>query len=323
MHGRRFDRFLTGTAHRAGLEPRPSRRRAARRASRASRRSRPRSRCPSRPTCRRRPPPTSRPGTRDHRLDRRSTCPIRPIFRRRPSRMSRRRAPAAPAPAAPPRCGTGRRAAPPPAAPAPAPVVAANRRPADHGRAARAHRQPSSPASSTARPTAPRSRRSTPRATTRRSGSATAARPSAPSRRSTHLRHADADGLDPADYPVPSIQAGADARRAGRSRDAADRVRARLCAPRPDRPRALFARQRRHHLRADAPGAARRAEQARGEQATPPRRSTAISRRTPPTRRCARSSPKRAATRATPARRRSRAARCSSLRPTSAPSRPC
>ena len=66
-----------------------------------------------------------------------------------------------------------------------------------------------------------------------------------------HLRHADADGMDPSDYPVPSIAADAAAGRARRSRDAFDAVGARLRAPRPDGPRALFARQRRHLLRAE------------------------------------------------------------------------
>ena len=43
-------------------------------------------------------------------------------------------------------------------------------------------------------------------------------------------------------------------------------VRARLCAAGADGPRALFARRRRHHLRADRAAAARRAEQARRGQ---------------------------------------------------------
>ena len=65
-----------------------------------------------------------------------------------------------------------------------------------------------------------------------------------------HLRNADADGMDPNDYPVPVDPGRQRAGRDGGSRDAARRVRARLCAPRADGPRALFARQRRHLLRA-------------------------------------------------------------------------
>ena len=112
------------------------------------------------------------------------------------------------------------------------------------------------------------------------------------------------------------------ARRAGGRRDAAHRVRARLRTPRPDRPRALFARQRGHLLRADRARAARRAEQARRgqERRRGARQLSAAACR--PTRRCARSSPKRAAARAARVRRRSRAGRCSNSRPTSAPSRP-
>ena len=77
-----------------------------------------------------------------------------------------------------------------------------------------------------------------------------------------HLRNADADGMDPATTRCrPSRQT--QPRRARGGRNPAHRIRTRLRAPCADRPRALFARYRRHLLRAEPAGAARRAEQAR------------------------------------------------------------
>ena len=75
------------------------------------------------------------------------------------------------------------------------------------------------------KPTAPRSRRSIPRATTRRSGSADDGATERAKQAIAHLRNADADGMDPADYPVPVDQGRRRAGGARRSRDAADRSR--------------------------------------------------------------------------------------------------
>ena len=68
-----------------------------------------------------------------------------------------------------------------------------------------------------------------------------------------YLGHVDADGLDPADYPVPNFRRAERSGRARRSRAQARPDGPHLCAPCPGRPRALVARQRRHLLHQTAP----------------------------------------------------------------------
>ena len=67
--------------------------------------------------------------------------------------------------------------------------------------------------------------------------------------------------------------------RVGRSRTQVHRDGADLCAPRPDRPRALFAGQRRHRLRSGRARARRGARRSSPTPRTSPRRSTATIRR--------------------------------------------
>ena len=330
MHGRRFEQILTGTALALVLGLGVDGARSPRRA-RSRPRTRPRSkrrfRFPSPPTCRRRPSPTSPRQPRSPARPR-SSCPIRPTFRRRTFKDVAAPAPAAtPAPAAPAPAAAAPVTPAPPAAVVHAdqPIRDALREFIGSNRLARVIDKKSE---RTAVEAFYASRDYAPMFV------APMARPSAAKQTITHLRNADADGMDPNDYPVPSIQAGSGAGRDGGSRDAAGRVGARLCAPRADGPRALFARQRGHLLRADRARPARRAEQVAASNtvadvlnsyqppqaayiklaraARSPMCSTAISRRRPPTRRCARSSPKCAAARATRPRQ-SHAGRCSSL----------
>ncbi len=79
-----------------------------------------------------------------------------------------------------------------------------------------------------------------------------------------YLAHVDEHGLEPSDYPTPAIQGWQRDRRAGRSRAQADPVGHHLRAPRPDRPRPLFAHRLRHPVRAGAARARRRPEEDRG-----------------------------------------------------------
>ena len=72
-----------------------------------------------------------------------------------------------------------------------------------------------------------------------------------------YLGHVDADGLDPADYPVPNFTALERSGRARGRRDQAHDVDRHLRAPRCDRARALVARQRRHLLRSESAGSGR------------------------------------------------------------------
>ena len=58
-----------------------------------------------------------------------------------------------------------------------------------------------------------------------------------------YLGQVDADGLDPADYPVPNFSSLTDPASARRGRNAADGIRRHLRASRLDRTRALVARQ--------------------------------------------------------------------------------
>ena len=178
MQGRRFDRILTGTAIALVLSLsapsawaqnrlRPAGDRGAGADAGACQRA-----AADRGRCRR--------PRRRHAPARRapSTCPIRPTFRRRPSRTSQR------LPSRRRRTPHPRRSRRRPPRPLRRPWLPP-RRPADPRRAARFRQHQAVAASSTARPTAPRSRPSIPPATTRRSSSAWTARPSAPSRRST------------------------------------------------------------------------------------------------------------------------------------------
>ena len=74
-----------------------------------------------------------------------------------------------------------------------------------------------------------------------------------------YLGHVDADGLDPADYPVPDFKALDRPGNAGRSRTAAHHVGHDLRAPCVDRAHRLVARERRHRVRPEAAGAGQRA----------------------------------------------------------------
>ena len=68
-----------------------------------------------------------------------------------------------------------------------------------------------------------------------------------------YLGQVDADGLDPADYPVPNFASLTDPAALAEAEMQADGVGHHLCASRVDRTRALVARQQRHPLRPKAP----------------------------------------------------------------------
>ena len=116
-----------------------------------------------------------------------------------------------------------------------------------------------------------------------------------------HLRTIDADGLDPADYPLPELAASSvDA--AAEAELQVHRDDAHLCAPRHERPRALQPRQPEHRLQGQL-RRRRRDGQDRRRRPTCAARSTASIRSIRATRRSRPSTPRCATSPAEPSRR--------------------
>ena len=132
---------------------------------------------------------------------------------------------------------------------------------------------------STARPSAPRSRSSTARATTRRCGRRRGSLTDNARGVIARLKDAASDGLNASRLSGAGFRCSHHAGRARRSRSEADRQHARLCAPGPERPHALVAGFGRHPVSGTSDRSGRSARQCHAAQRMPPPRSTATTRR--------------------------------------------